>query len=202
MESEIKALKNRFIHSFKILSSQSTGTGYDFKIEVKISPEDLRQILQQKGLGVTSSKTGITLPFIQYRNILSGESFHWWLPEFKVSNDLQNLALEFEQEIFQGFLEKGLFMLQPQSFSMASMVPPFMAKAHLTETEKVQLTHFVQGQLYLDGKVTVVSSPLREQAYRIRMDIQCKQASNGKKVAETLRHLDTPEGQPLKPNQW
>ena len=99
--------------------------------------------------------------------------------------------------MFQGFLDRGLFMLRPQAFNMDHLVPDFMKKTYLTQTEMVQLTNLKQGQLYLDGRVDVISSPLREDALRVRVQVKCKQSSNGKNVAEVVRNFDTPSGEGL-----
>ncbi len=195
VENEVKPLKNRFIPFFKIISSSKEGEAYKFKIEVKVSRPDLRQVLQQKGMFASSEKTGITLPFVEFNNALSGESYRWWSPEFKVSKDLESLSLNFEKEMFQGFLDRGLFMLRPQAFDMSHFVPDFMRKTYLTQTEMVQLTNLKQGQLYLDGRVDVLASPLRENALRVRVQLKCKQSSNGKNVAEVVRTFDTPSGE-------
>jgi len=197
IENEVKALKNRFIPFFQIISSKKEDEGFRFKVEVKVSSKDLRQVLQQKGLFASASRTGITLPFIEFNNSINGESFSWWSPEFSVSKDLESLALGFEKELFQGFLEKGLFLLRPQAFKMSHMVPNFMRKTYLTQTEMVQLTNLKRGQLYIDGRVDLLSSPLRENAYRVRVQLSCKQSSNGKSVAEVVRTFDTPAGQQL-----
>lgn len=197
VDSQVMPIKNRFIPFFKIISSRKQGETYEFKIEVKVSRSDLRQVLQQKGLFATSEKTGITLPFIEFNNALNNESFRWWSPEFSVSKDLEGMAFAFEKELFQGFLDKGLFMLRPQAFHMGPMIPHFMRKTYLTQTDMVQLTNFKQGQLYLDGRVDVITSPLRENALRVRVQLKCKQASNGKNVAEVVRTFDSPSGQAL-----
>ncbi len=88
-------------------------------------------------------------------------------------------------------------MLRPHAFNMEHLVPQFMRKAFLTQTEMVQLTNIKQGQLFLDGRVDILSSPLRENAFRIRVQVSCKQASNGKSVAEVVRTFDTPSGQQI-----
>ena len=197
VETQVKALKNRFIPFFKILSSEKNPEGYKFSIEVKVSTTDLRQVLQQKGLFASQSRTGITIPFVEFNNNISGESYRWWSPVFGVSNDLGLLSQTFENQMFQGFLDKGLFLLRPQAFNMIHMIPDFMRKTYLTQTEMVQLTSLKNGQLYLDGRVDILSSPLRENAFRVRVQVSCKQASNGKSVAEVVRTFDTPSGQQL-----
>lgn len=197
IEGEIKPLKNRFIPFFKIISSKQENENYRFEIEVKVSPADLRAVLQQKGLFATSEKTGITIPFIEFNNNLSGESYRWWSPVFAVSNDLSSLSLVFEKEMFQGFLDQGLFLLRPQAFNMVHLLPNYMRKTYLTQTEMVQLTTSKHGQLYLDGRVDLIASPLRENAFRVRVQVSCKQASNGKSVAEVVRSYDTAPGEQL-----
>ena len=154
-------------------------------------------MLQQKGLFASSGRTGITLPFVEYNNALNGESFRWWNPEFSVSQDLSALALNFEGEMFEGFLSKGLFMLRPQAFKMSHMVPNQMRKTFLTQTDMVQLTNLKQGQLYIDGRVDILNSPLRENAIRVRVQAKCKQSSNGKNVAEVVRTFDSASGRQL-----
>jgi hypothetical protein len=54
-----------------------------------------------------------------------------------------------------------------------------------------------KGQLYLDGRVDMISSPLRENAYRVRVQVSCKQSSNGKSVAEVVRTYDMATGEKL-----
>jgi hypothetical protein len=202
IDDEIQVLKNRFIPYIKILSHKKEKTdegneAYRFKIELKISENDLRTILQQKGLFASQSKTGITLPFFEVNNQLSGESYRWWAPVFTTSKELESFSLIFEQELFQGFLEKGLFLLRPQAFHMVHMIPDFMRKTYLTQTEMVQLTSLKQGQLYLDGRVDIMGSPLRESAIRVRVQLSCKQSSNGKSVAEVVRVFDSSTGKRL-----
>lgn len=197
IESQVKPLKNRFIPFFKILSSKKVETGFQFSIELKISKKDLRYVLRQTGLFASSEKTGITLPFIEFNNSLTGESYRWWSTEFSVSNDLEAMASHFEKEMFQGLLSKGLFLLRPQMFKMGHLIPQFMKKAYLSQSDMVQLTHLKRGQLYLDGRVDVLTSPLREGALRVRVEVSCKQSSNGKSVAEVVRTYDTPSGQKM-----
>ncbi len=197
IENEVKPLKNRFIPFFKILKSAKEGDGYRFSIEVKVSQSDLKQVLQLKGLFATVEKNGITLPFIEFNNQMTGESFRWWSPVFTTAKDLENLAFTFEEELFEGFLDKGLFLLRPQAFKMEHMIPSFMKKTYLNQTEMIQLTHFKKGQLYLDGRLDVFASPLRENAFRIRVQLSCKQTSNGKSVAEVVKTLDSSSGQQL-----
>lgn len=194
VDKDILELKNRFIPFFKILTSTKENEAYKFEIEVKVSDKDLRYVLQQKGLFASQQKTGITIPFIEVNNRLSNESYRWWSPVLSTKKDLENVALNFEKELFQGFLDKGLFMLRPQAFSMVHMVPDYLRKTFLTQTEMVQITTFKRGQLYIDGRVDILSSPLRKDAFRIRVQLSCKQASNGKSVAEVVRSYDTPSG--------
>ncbi|MCJ8277653.1 MAG: hypothetical protein HRT44_04640 [Bdellovibrionales bacterium] len=195
VDKDIVALKNRFIPFFKILkSNKESEETYRFEIEVKVSQKDLRYVLQQKGLFSSQQKTGITLPFIEVNNRMNNESYRWWSPVLSTKKDLENLSLSFERELFQGFLDKGLFMLRPQAFSMVHMVPDALRKTFLTQTEMVQLTSYKRGQLYIDGRVDILSSPLRENAFRVRVQLSCKQASNGKSVAEVVRSYDTPSG--------
>ncbi len=197
IENEVKPLKNRFIPFFKILSSQKEGESFRFSIEVKFSPNDLKQVLQQKGLFASVEKNGITLPFIEFNNQMTGESFRWWSPVFSTAKDLENVALTFEEELFEGFLDKGLFLLRPQAFNMDHMIPPFMRKTYLNQTEMIQLTHFKKGQLYIDGRMDIFASPLRQNAFRIRVQLSCKQTANGKSVAEVVKTLDSGSGQLL-----
>jgi hypothetical protein len=197
IEKEVKPFKNRFIPFFKILTSNKEGDSYRFKIEVKVSTEDLKLVLQQRGLFASLAKTGITLPFIEFNNQLSGEAVRWWSPVFTVSKDLENLSLVFETELFQGFLDKGLFMLRPQAFHMENLLPSFLRKTYLTQSEMNQITQVKNGQLFLDGRVDVLSSPIRENAYRMRVQISCKQTHNGKTVAEIVRTLDSATGKQI-----
>ncbi|MEM7645514.1 MAG: hypothetical protein AAF203_01280, partial [Pseudomonadota bacterium] len=144
-----------------------------------------------------SQKTGITLPFIEVNNQVSGESYRWWSPVFQVSKELEDLSFGFEKQLFRGFLDKGLFLLRPQAFNMVHLLPNFMRKTYLTQTEMVQLTTLKKGQLYLDGRVDVIASPLRPDALRVRVQISCKQSSNVKSVAEVVRSFDSSSGQVL-----
>lgn len=198
IEDEIQPLKNRFIPFIKILSRTKElgekGEAYRFKIELKVSQNDLRTILQLKGLYASATKTGITLPFIEVNNQISGESYRWWAPMFTTSRELETFSHAFEQELFQGFLEKGLFLLRPQAFNMVHMLPDFMRKTYLTQTDMVQISSLKKGQLYLEGRVDVLQSPLRDNAMRIRVQLSCKQSSNGKSVAEVVRTFDSASG--------
>lgn len=202
IDEDIQSLKNRFIPYTKVLSSRKEKTSesedaYRFKIEMKVSRQDLRTILQQKGLYAGQNKTGIVLPFIEVSNQESGESYRWWETVFTTSRDLESFSLTFEDELAQGFMEKGLFLLKPQSFHMVHMIPPFMRKAYLTQTDKVQLTSLKKGQLFIDGRVDVMDSPVRERALRVRVQLSCKQAANGKSIAEVVRVFDSEKGKKL-----
>ncbi len=197
IREDMDLLKKRFIPSFKILKSEKAQDSYHFEIELKVSPSDLRQVLKERGLFVGYKRTGIILPFIEVNNQINGESYHWWSSVLNVSGELQALAHNFERELYHGFLDKGFFMLRPQAFKMVHMIPNFLRKVYLTQTEMVQITDFKKGQLYLSGQVNVLSSPLRENAYRIRVQIVCKQSSNARTVAQVTVSLDTVSGKSL-----
>ena len=49
----------------------------------------------------------------------------------------------------------------------------------------------------MDGRVDLIASPLRENAFRLRVQVSCKQSSNGKSVAEVVRTYDTSSGDQL-----
>lgn len=197
IDREIKPAKNRFIPFFKILSSRKEGEGYRFSIEVKVSRSDLRTVLQQKGLFATVEKTGIVLPFIELNNQLNGESFRWWSPFFSTSKELESSSLVFEEELFKGFIGHGLFLLRPQNFRFDNFLPSHFKKSYLDTSEMTQLTQFKRGQLLVDGRVDFFASPVREKAFRIRVQLSCKQASNGKSVAEVVKTFDTGSAQSL-----
>lgn len=197
INKEVKGLKNRFIPYFKIINSEFKDGSHHFQIEIKVSEADLREVLQQKGIFANDEKTGITLPFIEVNNQVSGESFRWWSPVFTVSKDLENLSMIFEQDLFRGFLDQGLFLLRPHAFNMVHMVPDFLRKTYLTQTEMVQITNAKKGQLYLDGRIDVTASPLRSDSLRIRVQLSCKQSANGKSVAEVVRSIDGVTGKKL-----
>ena len=197
---QIRPLKDRFIPFFKILESKKEKDSYRFKVEVRFSERDLRLVLKEKGFFMDDTKAGIALPFIEFNNLMDRKSYIWWSPASGKthSEQLKPLAHDFEEELYQGFSERGFFMLRPQAFKMVHMVPKFMRKAHsLTHTEMVQLTGFKKGQFYLDGQVSILASPLRKDAYRIQAKIKCRQTSNTKVVAEVVTFTDTASGKTL-----
>ena len=197
INEDMNVLKKRFIPSFKILKSGKVEDSYHFEVELKVSQKDLRQVLKERGFFIGYEKTGIILPFIEVNNQINGESYHWWSSDLSVSKELKALAYDFEKELYQGFLEKGFFMLRPQAFKMVHMIPLFLRKVYLTQTEIVQITELKKGQLYLSGQVNILSSPLRSNAYRIRAQIHCKQSSNARTVAQMTISLDTVSGKSL-----
>ena len=168
---------------------------YSFDIEVKVSSRDLRQILQQKGLFASSQRTGIVFPFVEVNDQMSGESYRWWAPVLSSTKTLEQFSFALEKEMVQGFMDRGLFLLRPQAYNMVHFIPDFLQKTYLTQTEKVQVATLKKAQLFLDGKIDILSSPLRENAYRIRLQLSCKQTSNGRRVADIVRSFDTPSGQ-------
>ena len=197
IREDMEVLKKRFIPFFKILKSEKALDSYHFEVEVKVSMEDLRQILKERGLFMGHKKTGIILPFVEVNNQINGESYHWWSSGLSVSKELETLAHDFERELYQGFLDKGFFMLRPQAFKMVYAIPDFLRKVYLTQTEMAQITDFKKGQLYLNGQVNVLASPLRENAYRVRTQIICKQSSNARTVAQVTISVDTVSGRSL-----
>ncbi len=197
IKEDMDVLKKRFIPFFKILKSEKVQDSYHFEVELKVSRKDLRQVLKERGLFTGHKKTGIILPFIEVNNQINGESYHWWSSGLSVSKELETMARDFEKELYRGFFEKGFFMLRPQAFKMVHMIPAFLRKVYLTQTEMVQITDFKKGQLYLSGQVNILASPLRENAYRIRAQINCKQSSNGRTVAQMTISVDTVSGKSL-----
>ena len=197
IEKQVLSEKNKFIPFFKIAKSEKTAEGFKFQIEVKLSARDLRQVLRRKGLFSQGQRTGIVFPFLEFNDHINGEGYRWWLPELDTRLGLPRLAMEFEKQVGIGFLQKGLLVLKPQSFAMIHSIPEFLQKSFLTQTEKVQIAALKKSQLVLEGKVDILNSPLREEAYRIRVQLRCHQAGNGKSVAEIVRSIDTPAGQSL-----
>ena len=191
IKDQLGALKKRFIPTYKTLKSEKAQDSYHFEVELKISKRDMRQVLKERGFFIDYKKTGIILPFMEFNNQVNEESYRWWSSSFKAGKTLKSLSYDFEKEFYQGFLERGFFLLRPQAFKMIHILPDFLRKVYLTQTEMVQITDLKRGQLYITGQVNILNSPLGKRAYRLRARLDCRQVSNGKSVAQINLSLDT-----------
>jgi len=190
IKKKVLTHQQKFIPFSQIKSQKPVEGGFEFNVEVKVSQLDLRKVLRTAGLLSSSEKTGTIFPFVEFNDHVDGESYKWWLPQEETRLGLRQVAREFEKQMAVGFGQKGMLFLKPETFGMVYLLPDFLRKGFLTQTEKVQIAALKKSQFFVEGKVDISESPLNENGYRVRFRMSCQQAGNGKSVAEVVRSLD------------
>ncbi len=187
---------DRFIPLMRNSPFEPSGEGkLQSTITLRLSVKDLRQLLLKEGLLSTNEGTPTVVTFISINDRVNAKSHRWWLPD-PVSGG--GSLLEYNQRalktIKDEFNQRGFFVADPHARNLKDLIPPvFLNDSYKTEDLSF-LGEFLGYEIVVSGKIVFSKVTDVANAYKISVDIQAIQSTNGQSIAEVARQYEVKGG--------
>jgi len=197
MSKELLADIGRFTPQLDVVKVAPGSSGYNVTIRFKISEADLKQVLIQRGWLNAPLNTGVVLPFITVTDHTKQQSHYWWNPGPQPSMLLQQTLLDFENGFSKEFLGAGFQVLKPENMKMAGLVPSPLRKNHLTQEDMSKVSRLKRSELFIEGNIDLLDSPIEKGAYRLRIKMMARKSTGGESLAEVIRSVELSSGKSI-----
>lgn len=131
VEKRVISQSSKFIPTSRPSQAAQSPNGYRVSVELKVSPESLRKIVQNAGLLADTETPGTLISLVSITNKTNDLSYKWWAPETSEGKkDLAALS-NLWQQIVTTELEKKNFKIakiQKQSFDERELVSAAQAQ--------------------------------------------------------------------------
>lgn len=194
--TRIYSQADRFIPLMRNSLFEPAGEGkLSSTITMRLSVKDLKQLLLKEGLLSTNEGTPTVVAFISINDRVNAKSHRWWLPD-PMSN--VGSLLEYSQRtskiLKDEFNERGFFVADPQTRNLKDLIPPVF----LNDSYKVEdlsfLGEYLGYEIVVSGKIVFAKSIDNSNGYKISVDIQAIQSTNGQSIAEVARQFEVKGG--------
>lgn len=205
---EAKFLKNKTLIQNKIIKSSSRyipffkpsdvipeGETFKVSVELKVSLNDLKQLLQVNSLLNENDAIPVVLPVISWKDRVQSRSYSWWIPtEGQKQGFLVKEGRLLEQALRNSFQRSNFFLMRPIEENLGLSVPADFQNEKVSGGEDAQFfAQYFNAPLLIDGQV-VINKGERNNNYRIEIRLAALQVSNGRAIADVSRRFDTDSG--------
>ena len=161
--------QNRYILSVR--SSQpklKEEGGFISQVKVKVSRENLKQLLLENNLFYSSQGSFCLLPVITLASYLSGkkQSWSWWLKKQSAEPFLQKVSALFFDRLSEELISIGFYPLNPVFQKMYEGTPPvFLPKKSSRVKDFAPLAEFYTCDIILSGHIQFGDIPSDESSF-------------------------------------
>ncbi len=185
----------KYVPIVKVSNIQRRGEDIEADVFLKISIENLKQLLLKSGLLYETKGAPVVTPLISIIDKVNGRSYFWWSGQERL--DVGNLKfwLEgFHSELKTTLAKKDFFLLEPVRWEVHNQLPePFKTESPRTE-DLLFISQSMKGSILIRGNFIVEKSKKMDGSYLINVQLEALQSNNGRVVAEVVRNYETEIG--------
>ena len=194
---ESKVIQNylKYIPILKVNRLEREGDGVVGEVVMKVSVDNLRQLLLKEGLLYEIEGPPKALPMVRISDRVNSQSYAWWVQDDEgQSVILKDMMSHFNGKLKAELREHGFFGLSPVTRGFVNLVPGVF------RTEKPRTEDYlIVGQLFASAivirgeyKITALSSFTDK--YHLDVRLEALQSSNGRVIGEIIRQYETEMG--------
>lgn len=195
--NKVTKLSGRYIPYVKPgeMKALQPGPGFNMDFVMKVSPLNLKTILQKLGFLNENDTVPVVLPLIRFHDRVDVNVFKWWQSSDATSKKfLITQARQVEASLSQAFKKQNFHVLRPIENSLSPLVPTPFQSERLSPEDKDFLGQLFQAPLVIDGEVEMARSPSGSNVYKIEIKLSAIQLSNNRTIAEISRKYETDSG--------
>jgi hypothetical protein len=190
-------LKNtgKYIPYVKDSDFEKTENGHQMNVSVKLSIDDLKQVLLNHGLLYKLKGQPRVVPFIQIVDHINSANHTWWTAEKSTYNPfLIELLRQLHQQLTTVFSANDFYHISPIAQDMATLLPEALHTENMLNEDHVLASDFLGAQIMLVGQVSIYPKKDISDVYLIKMKIKALQSGNSRIIAEITRQYQTDIG--------
>lgn len=153
------------------------------QVDMKISRNNFRVLLQEKGWLVQGDIQPVILPLVMVTDGLRSKTNRWWVdPRESRDEFLKRIEKLVENSLHNSFFRNGFYVWRPVEQNMIQQVPKALYNTTLSREDMKTLGVFFQAALIIEGKVQIL-----KQVVEIKMSAFLSE--NGKNVGDISRQF-------------
>jgi hypothetical protein len=166
-----------------------------FLVQMRVSSEDLRQILLRSGLLYQMDGPPKILPmvtFIDRQNVLSQS---WWTQAKRDADPFLLAQASFLSETLKkSFSERGFFALNPVEADYRKLLPDAFQVENPGTDDLLFLAGFFKAQVLVRGDVRISPLPDTVDVFQLWVRLTAYQTGNSRVIGETTQQAPTARG--------
>jgi hypothetical protein len=194
LNSQTERESGKFAPVIKADIVDQKGNTFKIVVDMKVSPQNLRQMLEKTGILTSQFDSGVVLPFITFVDQVRAKTLKWWISD-DLSDDLLNKLNHYiSHELRQSLKDLNFYVLDPLDWNFRNSLPEQFQKDYFKKEDYQLMESYFKFPLIIKGQVDVAQSKRISTAYKIQVKLEAILTSQGKVVAESSRQLETESG--------
>lgn len=189
LETRIVAKASRFIPFSKSSEPLFKDSKYTQTVYLKISLQDLKNILKENRLLEEIDHKLNILPLIQFENKVTEKKYRWWL---KNDEGMKKASLLFEEQFQKFLLKNGVFLQRPTFFNYQSSTPLALITENWTKEDYLALGKWYNAPFVVEGSLVVQKSEKKSSQVNLIIKLNLIQVQQGKVLIDLQRLVDVP----------
>lgn len=193
--SKITKMSGRYIPYVKPGEMKSNGDTYEMNFVMRISPLNLRILLQNAGLLNENVTSPVVLPLVSFYDRVGMGTFKWWQPGDTGSKRfLISQTKQLETFLKDAFKKNQFHVIRPLEISAAQVLPSVFQTDRISPEDRQFLGQLFQAPLVIDGQIEFSKSSQAANLYSIDIKLVAIQLSNNRVIADVSRKYETETG--------
>lgn len=173
---------------------EQTGNKFKVSVDMKVSPQNLRQMLEKTGVLTSQFDSGVVLPFVTYVDQVRAKTHKWWVSENLNDDILRSVNRYFTTELRKSLKSLNFYVLDPIDWNFKNSLPGQFQKDYFKKEDYQSMESYFKFPLAIKGQVDIAPSQRVSTSYKIQVKLEAILTSQGKVVAESSRQLETESG--------
>lgn len=170
------------------------GNQFKVLVDMKVSPQNLRQMLEKTGILTSQFDSGVVLSFVTFVDQVRAKTHKWWVSEPLADDTLRSINRYFNTELRRSLKSLNFYVLDPVDWNFKNSLPAQFQKDYFKKEDYQSMESYFKFPLVIKGQVDVAPSQRVSTSYRIQVKLEAILTSQGKVVAESSRQLETESG--------
>ncbi len=185
----------KFIPYVKGSDFEKTKTGHQMNVTIKLSIDDLKQVLLNHGLLYKLEGQPKVVPFIQIVDQVNSANYSWWAQEKSMDNPyLSGLLRQLHKQFSEVLRASDFYQIKPIAQETSLLMPSVFYMENMLNEDYILASEFLGAQIVLMGKVSIYPKKDVSEAYLIKMKVKALQTGNSRIIAEVTRQYQTDMG--------
>jgi hypothetical protein len=195
IQNKILKLSGRYISYVKPGDLTQANPGYAMDFLMKVSPLNLKILLQNNGLMNENDTSPVVLPLISFNDRVGVSAYKWWQQGDVASKKfLVNQAKLVENSLRQAFKKQQFHMIRPMEMNAQNLLPNVFQNDRISGEDRDFIGNIFQAPLVVEGDIEYSKSTMGSNTYRIDIKLSAVQLSNNRPIADVSRKYETDSG--------
>jgi hypothetical protein len=192
-----KIVKNygRYIPTVKVGRLEGSGENRTMNVTLKISLNNLKQMLLQNGLLYEQDGPAVVLPMVAVTDKAHMLTYRWWVGDAdKTKSFLHQEIAGLHRELTKSLKNQGFYLRNPTSAADKNLVPLAYQIDALRLEDLFFMGEYFKAQIIVNGDIRFEQGSEGSEIAKISVRMTALHTGNGRVVAEVVRALDTEPG--------